>query len=434
MNAPMIRLKLHWQILIALGAAFAAGALVGRLPEASQAPWLKGFDFLGTLFLNALKMLVVPLIASAIITGVAGLGPSRALGRLGFKTLLYYTLTTLVSVLVGLLLVTWIQPGIVDGRPAREVVGLEAETAEVLEGMSERGTGDLWGIFLRMVPTNIVASAAEGDMLGLIFFSLVFGFFMLRLPKDRYQRFLSFWEDLNEVMMCMTHWVMRFAPVGVFALVAKVIAPIGWEALRPLGAFFLTVLAGLSIHFGLVLPLLLLVVGRVNPWRHYRAMLPALLTGFSTASSSATLPVTVECVTRRAGVSNRVAGFTLPLGATVNMDGTALYECVAAVFIAQAYGVNLAFGELFTVVLLALLTSIGVAGIPSASLVAILIILHAVGLPAEGLGLILAVDRILDMCRTSVNLFSDSCAAVVIARTEGESEVLQKPPEAMEED
>ncbi|RME94092.1 MAG: dicarboxylate/amino acid:cation symporter [Verrucomicrobia bacterium] len=429
----MIRLKLHWQILIALGAAFVVGALVGRLPETSQAPWLKGFDFLGTLFLNALKMLVVPLIASAIITGVAGIGPTKALGRLGLKTLLYYTLTTLISVLVGLLLVTWIRPGIVEGRPARDVVGLEAQTAEVLEGMSERGAGDLLGIFLRMVPTNIVASAAEGDMLGLIFFSLVFGFFMMRLPKARYERLLGFWEDVNEVMMLMTHWVMKFAPVGVFALVAKVIAPIGWEALRPLGMFFLTVLAGLAIHFGVVLPLLLLLVGRVNPWRHYRAMLPALLTGFSTASSSATLPVTVECVTRRAGVSNRVAGFTLPLGATVNMDGTALYECVAAVFIAQAYGVNLAFGELFTVVLLALLTSIGVAGIPSASLVAILIILHAVGLPAEGLGLILAVDRILDMCRTSVNLFSDSCAAVVIARTEGETAVLQKPPEAMEE-
>lgn len=217
---------------------------------------------------------------------------------------------------------------------------------------------------------------------------------------------------------------MKFAPIGVFALVAKVVATTGVDAFRPLATFFLVVLAGLAIHTFVTLPLLLFVVGRVSPLRHYQAMMPAMLTAFSTASSSATLPLTLECVEKRAGVSNRTASFVLPLGATINMDGTALYECVAAMFIAQAYGLEMTVTTQFIVVLLALLTSIGVAGIPAASLVAIVVILKAIGLPAEGIGLILAVDRVLDMCRTSVNIFSDSCGAVIIARLEGEKDIL----------
>jgi Na+/H+-dicarboxylate symporter len=231
---------------------------------------------------------------------------------------------------------------------------------------------------------------------------------------------------MYDVMIKITEWVMLFAPIGVFALVAKVVASTGFAAFEPLLAFFLTVLAALAVHFLIVLPLLLTLVGRVNPWRHYRAMAPALLTSFSTASSSATLPITMDCVNKNAGVSTRTTSFVLPLGATVNMDGTALYECVAAMFIAQAFGLQLGFAEQFTVVLIALLTSIGVAGIPAASLVAITIILGAIGLPLEAVGLILAVDRVLDMCRTSVNIFSDSCGAVIIGRLEGEQGILQK--------
>jgi len=229
-----------------------------------------------------------------------------------------------------------------------------------------------------------------------------------------------------EVMMLITDWVMKFAPIGVFALVAKVVASTGFGAFKPLALFFVTVLAALAVHFFVVMPLLLRVFGRVNPLRHYRAMAPALLTAFSTSSSSATLPLTLECVEKNAGVSNRTSSFVLPLGATINMDGTALYECVAAMFIAQAYGVELGFAAQFTVVMVALLTSIGVAGIPAASLVAISIILATIGLPAEAIGLILAVDRILDMCRTTVNVFSDSCGAVLIARSEGEQDILSE--------
>ena len=386
------------------------------------------YTFLGSLFLQALKMLIVPLILSSIISGVAAMGDGGAMGRLGGKTLLYYIFTTLMAVLAGLTLVNAIAPGIVDGMPAKDLLALNHDGEEVAARVAGHGIGDIAGIFLRMVPTNIVAAAAEGQMLGLIFFGLLFGYFMTRIegPAARTQK--EFWQGLFAVMMQITEWVMRFAPVGVFALVAGVVASTGFAAFAPLLTFFLTVLAALAFHFLVTLPLLLLLIGRVNPVLHYQAMAPALLTAFSTASSSATLPVTMDCVEKRAGVSNQTTSFVLPLGATVNMDGTALYECVAAMFIAQAYGVDLGFAEQFAVVLLALLTSIGVAGIPAASLVAITIILTAVGLPVEGVGLILAVDRVLDMCRTSVNVFSDSCGAVLIGRSEGETGILQKSP------
>ena len=378
------------------------------------------FNFVGTLFLNALKMLIVPLIMSSIIVGMMEIEPDT-LGRLGYKTLIYYAASSLVAILIGLMVVNLLQPGIAaDGEPVREMVGLSVETDEVVERVEGKGTGDLAEVFIRMIPPNIVSAAAEGKMLGLIFFSLLFGFFVSRVKGRPGETLKNFWHGLLDVMMQMTEWVMLFAPIGVFALVAKVLMASGLEAFRPLAVFFVTVLLALAIHLLLVMPSVLRFIARVNPVAHFRAMMPALLTAFSTSSSSATLPITIDCVEKRAGVSNRVSGFTLPLGATVNMDGTALYECVAAMFIAQAYGLSLDLTTQFTIVLIALLTSIGVAGIPSASLVAITIILAAIGLPVEAIGVILVVDRILDMCRTAVNVFSDSVAAVTIARLEGE--------------
>jgi len=256
---------------------------------------------------------------------------------------------------------------------------------------------------------------------------LLFGYFLTKINQPQLDTLKNFWQGTLDVMMEITNWVMKFAPLGVFALVAKVMASSGLDAFKPLAIFFLTVLLALAVHFLVSMTLILKYVARVKPQRHFQAMAPALLTAFSTSSSSATLPVTMDCVEERAGVSNNVSSFTLPLGATVNMDGTALYECVAAMFIAQAYGLDLSFTTQFTIVLIALLTSIGVAGIPSASLVAISIILAAIGLPMEAVGLILAVDRVLDMCRTAVNVFSDSVGAVVIGRMEGEQGILQKP-------
>ncbi|HWS03998.1 MAG TPA: dicarboxylate/amino acid:cation symporter, partial [Gammaproteobacteria bacterium] len=296
--------------------------------------------------------------------------------------------------------------------------------AQIAARAEAHDSSELADVILRLVPPNIVAAAAQGEMLGLIVFSLLFGYFATRIAEPYAGYVQGFWKGVFEIMVLITEWVMKFAPLGVFALVAKVVATTGLRAIEPLLAFFLTVLAGLAVHFLIVLPALLLFVARVNPLRHYQAMAPALLTAFSTASSSATLPVTLDCVERRAGVSHRTTSFVIPLGGSINMDGTGLYECAAALFIAQAYGVDLSTGQQFTVVLLALLTSVGVAGIPAASLVAIAIILSAVGLPLEAVGLILAIDRPLDMCRTAVNVYSDSCCAVIIARSEGEQDVL----------
>jgi Na+/H+-dicarboxylate symporter len=422
-----LKLKLHWQILIALGLAIIVGLLVGEDGNLFGVTFTALFDFIGQLFLNALKMLIVPLIVSSIIVGVASVGDSDNLGRLGAKTIGYYALTSFLAIVVGLAMVNLIQPGVVEGS-AQEVFGLSAEAAELEAQFADKGADDIVAIFLRMIPTNIVAAAANTQMLGLIFFSLLYGFFMSRIANPYAEVQYHFFNGMFQIMMKITDLVMRFAPLGVFALVAKTVASTGLEAFIPLAQFFFTVVLALGLHFLVTLPLLLRLLGGVSPLRHYRAVSPALLTAFSTASSSATLPLTMECVEKNAGVSNKTTSFVLPLGATINMDGTALYECVAVMFIAQAYGIELGLATQFSVVLLALMTSIGVAGIPAASLVAIAIILSAVGLPLEGLGLILAVDRILDMMRTAVNVTSDSAGAVIIATSEGEQGILEKAP------
>lgn len=421
-------LKLHWQILISLMLAIVAGALSGTDAELFGVSYFSAYSFFGTLFLNALKMLIVPLIVASIIVGIMGMGSGDDLGRLGGKTLGYYTLTSFLAIMTGLILVNLTMPGISsEGIPIKDIIGLEDIPAGISESVEGKGAGDVVGVFLRMVPPNIISAAAQGQMLGLIFFSLLFGFFMTKLSGRKAEVMKSFWEAMLDVMMEMTNWVMKFAPIGVFALVAKVVAVSGVEVFLPLAVFFFTVVAALAVHMFVTMPIILYFVAKVNPLRHYKAMSSAILTAFSTSSSSATLPLTMECVEHKAGVSNRVTSFTLPLGATVNMDGTALYECVAAIFIAQAYGMELSFTTQFTVVFVALMTSIGVAGIPSASLVAISIILGTIGLPLEGVGLILAVDRVLDMCRTAVNVFSDSVAAVLIGRLEGEEGILSDP-------
>lgn len=431
MIRTIFSLKLHWQILIALILAVFAGLLAGKTASIAGISFYEIFSFFGALFMNALKMIIIPLIVSSIIVGVAGIGGSEGLARMGGRTILYYATTSLFAILIGLFFVNVISPGIVDGQPAQLVLGLDLEQGKIAaDKVGDRGVGDIAGVFLNMVPANIVAAAANGQLLGLIFFSILFGYFMTKIQEAYAEAQYNFWQGILEVMMKITDMVMTFAPIGVFALVAKVIAGMEGDEIfslaSTLGWFFLTVVLALAAHVLVVLPLMLKFIGEVSPKRHFQAMSPALLTAFSTASSSATLPLTMECVEKNAGVSNRTTSFVLPLGATVNMDGTALYECVAAMFIAQAYGIELSFTVQFTVVLVALLTSIGVAGIPAASLVAITIILGVIGLPVEALGLILAVDRILDMFRTSVNIFSDSCGAVIIARLEGEENILQE--------
>lgn len=411
----MIKLALHWQIFIAIALAVPAGIFLDA-PGA-----ISTYEFLGQLFIQSLKMLIVPLIVAAIISGMSSIGSEKGFARLSIKTLIYYTSTSLMAILIGLSIVNWIEPGIVDGAPAQHLLGLAEISDSHKAAVADKGSSDLLGIFLRMVPPNIVQAAAQGQMLGLITFALIFGFMMTQLQIKLREPMVLFWQGLNEIMMKMTHLIMRFAPIGVFGLIAKTTAQTGFEAIQVVAWFFLAVIIALALHSLVALPMILYFMGRMNPLKHLQAMSPAILTAFSTSSSAATLPKTMDCVQNRSGVSSKVSSFTLPLGATVNMDGTALYECVAAIFIAQAYGMELSFQVQFTVVIVALMTSIGVAGIPSASLVAIVLILSTIGLPLEAVGLILAVDRVLDMCRTSVNVFSDSCAAVMIAKSEGES-------------
>lgn len=416
------KLALHWQILIAIFLATVTGLIINTDTQLFGVTLLSVFGFIGTLFLNALKMLIIPLVLASIICGVSGIGGDSNVGRLGGKTISFYMFTSLISILVGLIVVNVMTPGLIDGQPAGDALNLSSQDqlTSTLSKVEGRSASDVVDVFLRMVPPNIVEAAANGQMLGLIIFAMLFGFFMTKIDTQ-YQTVLKhFWQGVFSVMMEMTMFVMKFAPIGVFALVAKTVTNTGLEAFAPLLVFFLTVIIALFIHTFISLGLVLKYVAKVNPLKHYKVMTPVMLTAFSTASSSATLPMTMETIEKKAGVSNKTTSFTLPLGATINMDGTALYECVAAMFIAQAYGLDLGFAEQFTIVLIALLTSIGVAGIPAASLVAITVILAAIGLPLEGIGLLLVTDRILDMLRTAANVFSDSVCAVVIARTEGE--------------
>lgn len=398
-----IKLQLHWQILIALVLSIIFGIYFKA--------YISYVSWMGTLFLNALKMVIVPLILTSIVSGVANIGNAERLGRLGFKTLMYYLSTSLFAILTGLFLVNTFQPG----------VGADLNFSKRVEGLAESHSfGDT---ILRIVPDNLfVAFSDNGRMLSVIFFAMLFGYFITRV-KPRYSNLLKdFFNAGFEVMMKVTMFIIRFTPYGIFALVAEKVAEQHdlVALMKSMGMYMLVVLMALGVHAMITLPLLSRMVGHINPRKHFLNMRTPLLAAFSTSSSSATLPLTMEAVEHKSGVSNKVSSFTLPLGATINMDGTALYECVAVMFIAQAYGYDLSFSQQIVVVATALLASIGAAGIPMAGLVMITIILTAVGLPLEGVGLILAVDRVLDMFRTSVNVWSDSCGAAIIAHSEKE--------------
>lgn len=450
-----MKIKLHWQILIALGLAVFAGlmSMKGLLfPKTTEVAALGldqnwfGFSFqpmyktFGDLFINALKMIVVPLIAASIITSIAGMGNS-SLGKLGLKTLLFYVFSSIMAILVGLMMVNLVKPGYIDGQAASKVVKIQTSESEaIMQSIESKKSGkekeERTGFLAKVIPENIIKTASNNNsMLSLIVFCILFAVFMGRLKKNLLDAQMGFWESLYEIMLMLTNFIMKFAPIGVFGLVAGVVAGLKPEDLISMAglvtAFFLTVLGALAIHAFVVIPLILKFVARVSPIAHFRAMRDALLTAFSTASSSATLPLTLECVEDNAKVSKQTASFVLPLGATVNMDGTALYECVAVVFCVQVFGHDLSFATQFMIVSLALLTSIGVAGIPSASLVAIIIIAQQVdpsGQMLAAMAIIYIVDRPLDMLRTSVNVLSDSTAAVTVAKLEGEEGVLRDDP------
>jgi len=367
---------------------------------------------MGEIFLTALKMVIIPLILSSIISGVTSMGGGKNLGRLGAKTLLYYISTSLIAILTGLLLVNVIRPG----------VGVELGFSESVDGLTENA-GSINDILMRIVPSNIFESMVNGEILPIIFFAVFFGVFISQTQNKYREMLTTFFDAFFEVMMKMTMFIIKFTPLGIFGIVSREVGRNADQLANLAGSmaiYMLTVFLALLIHAFISLPLILRFIARVKPFKHMNNMITPLLTAFSTASSSATLPLTMEAVEHKSGVSNKVTSFTLPLGATINMDGTALYECVAAMFIAQVYGIEMHFTQQMIIVVTALLASIGAAGIPMAGLVMLTVILTAAGLPLEGIGLIIAVDMVLDMTRTAVNVWSDSCGAVTIARSEKE--------------
>lgn len=399
----MRKLALYWQILIAFVLAILYGIYFKA--QVNYVAWM------GDLFLKGLKMIIIPLILSSIISGIANIGDAKNLGRLGGKTILYYITTSTLALLTGLFLVNIIKPG----------VGADLGFENTVEGL-DIATESFGSTLLNIIPENIFKAMAENKMLSVIFFAIIFGFFITK-SAHKYRTLLSdFFNAVFEVMMKITMFIIKFTPLGIFGIVVKVVAQQTnlSELFARLGLYMLVVLLALAIHAFVVLPLLVKTIGKSSPFKHLKAVRTPLLTAFSTSSSSATLPLTMDAIENKSGVSNTISSFTLPLGATVNMDGTALYELVATMFIAQAYGIDLSVGQQIIVVITGLLASIGAAGIPMAGLVMISVILSAVGLPLEGIGLILAVDRILDMFRTAVNVWSDSCGAVIIAKSEGE--------------
>jgi proton glutamate symport protein len=400
-------LALHWQILIML----LLGGLFGYF-----FPHLTRYtNWMGDIFLRGLNMVIVPLIFCSVATGVANVGSAENLGRLGLKTMGYYLFSTLLAIITGFLLVQLIKPGI--GAD----LGLQVPIEDISTGKESFGQ-----TLINIVPTNIIKAMAEAHMLSIIFFAILSGFFITRVGEKSRTALMDVLNAILDVIMKITLFVIRFTPLGVFSILAKVISQqinIGnnvGEILSSMGLYIVTVLVGLFIQGLVTLPLLVKVLGRANPLKHFRNMSTVLLTAFSTSSSNATLPLTMETVETKDGVSNKIASFTLPLGATVNMNGTALYECVAVIFIAQAYGIELTIAQQLIVIFTALLAAIGSAGIPMAGLVMMAVVLNAVGLPLEGIGLILAVDRILDMFRTVINVYGDTCGAVIIAKSEGE--------------
>ena len=417
--------KSPWLIFAAIILAIIAGSWTKTDAQIFGIYFYEIYDLLGKLFINALTLVVVPLISSSIITGIARIGNESDFGRIGAKTFTFYLGTSLVAILIGLFFVNILGPGYSINSEMIQAYET-SKTDQVQQYVATQEGNKISNLILQIIPSNVVDAFSQGHMLSLIFFSLLFGYAVSKIESHPLSILLGFWQGVFQTMLKITEIILKFLPLGVFCLVAKVFATTGIASLRSIGMFTIAVILGLSVFVFLALPLLLKIIGKVRPYRHFKAMSPALITAFSTSSSSATLPITIECVEKRAGVSNRICSLVVPLGASINMSGSALYECVAAMFVAQAYGINLSFTTQFMVVILALISSIGVAGVPSASLVAVVVVLKAIGLPVEGIGLFIAVDRILDMCRTTVNVFSDSCCAVLVACTEGEKNVLTK--------
>jgi Na+/H+-dicarboxylate symporter len=412
------RLQLHTKILLGLVLGVLFGVLANRYG-------LSGFVFtyikpIGTAFIRLISMVVGPLVFASLLVGTTGLGDIRKLGRIGAKTMTYYLSTTAIAITIGLLLANIVKPG--AGLSEETRTKLLQSTGEKMgpqiEANLEKPT--VMDILLKIIPANPVQAFVESNMLQIIFLALMTGLCLSLIPPERSRPVINFFEGVNDLVIQMVHIIMKIAPYGVFALISAVVADFGLGILLVLLKYSLVVVAGLILHMLIVYPLAIRAFSKHKVRGFFRGIRPAQLIAFSSSSSSATLPATMECVEKNLGVPEEICSFTLPLGATINMDGTALYQGVATVFIAQVYGMDLGASQQLIILLTALLASIGAAGIPAAGVITLAIVLDSVGVPLEGIGIILGVDRILDMCRTVVNITGDASCAVIVASSEGE--------------
>ena len=408
MTAPTPH-RLTRQIIIAMLVGSLLGMTLNLLGDAT--PWVKLFlvdgllHVVGSVFVAALKMMVVPLVLVSLVVGVTAMSDLKTLGRIGVKALVLYLATTAIAVTIALTLADIVAPG------------KNFDAGKTTANFSGREAPPLTQMLIDMVPTNPVAAMADGNMLQIIVFALLFGV-AVTMAGTRGKHVLNLFTDLDAVIMHMVEWIMRLAPYGVFALITRTFATQGFDLLAPLAAYFLTLTAALAIQIFGTYPLLLRLLGSLNPLTFFKKMRDPAAFAFSTASSGATIPVTLHTVEKKMGVSNSIASFSVPLGATINMDGTAMMQGVATVFIANVYGIDLSLADYLMVVLTATLASIGTAAVPGVGLVMLTMVLSQVGLPVEGIALIIGVDRLLDMMRTACNITGDCVISCIIAKSE----------------
>lgn len=398
-----------WQIMIGIVAGLVFGLVFPNYT--SVVSWM------GDIFMRLLKMVVVPIVLSSIFLGVVGLGAEGNLKKISAKTIIYYFATTLIAVVICLFLVHVIKPG----------AGMNLVPEEAVSTTYEGADRSILDQLIGIVPSNIFDAMTNDNLISIIFFTIIFGIFTMKLPEKKSKTLIDLFQAVYDVVMMITVFILRFAPFGVFAIVADMIGTQAQDMAKlesmagGLGMLILCSWLGCMIQAFIVLPLSVRLLAKENPWRHMRKMSVPLLNAFTTCSSSATLPLSIRDSQEKCGISSRIAGFTLPLGATINMNGTALFECIAAVFIANAYGIELSVMQEVTIVVTSLLAGIGCAGIPMAGLVMIAVVLNAVGLPLEGIGMVMAINQFCEMPRTALNCYGDMCGAVVIAKSEGET-------------
>jgi len=410
------KLQLHTKILLGLLFGVIFGVLANRLAFSGFV--LSYVRPIGSVFVKLISMVVVPLVFASLLVGTASLNDIRKLGRIGTKTLAYYLCTTAIAVSLGLLLANVLKPGVGLSEDTRaELIERHREQAEArIEIVEEKPT--ITDVLLDIVPSNPVRAFVEGRMLQIIFFALLTGICLTLIRAERSRPVIGFFEGVNDVVIQMVHIIMKLAPYGVFALVSGVVADFGVGILFILLKYSIVVIVGLAVHAVVVYSLAIRIFSKQKIGAFFRGIRPAQLIAFSSGSSSATLPVTMECTEENLGVSRKICSFALPLGATVNMDGTAIYQGISTVFLAQVYGMDLSVAQQLMIVLTATLASIGTSGTPGAGIITLAIVLKSIGVPLEGIGIILGVERILDMCRSVVNVTGDASCAVVVASTE----------------